>query len=67
MSIQYNDDYRHTRPWWEISFTELCRQYEGGRESEQDCCDRLMDAAGQFGADPLDILLAQETQPGETP
>lgn len=61
MSVKYNDDYRHNTPWWEVSLAALVREHEdGGLESEEDCCNRLMADAGLYGADPLQLLIARE-------
>ena len=38
----------------------LCRRYADGRESELDCTDRLLAADGQYGQDPLEILISFE-------
>lgn len=66
MTIRYNDDYRHNTPWWQVDLADLVRRGEDGRtESEQDCCDRLMSQAGEFGMDPLSVLIAHEEHIGD--
>ena len=61
MAVRYNDDYRHTKPWWMVDLADLTRRHDDGtQESEQDACDRLQANTGLYGRDPLDILIAQE-------
>lgn len=43
-----------------IYVSHLCRRFEGGMESEADCLDRLSAESGQFGHDPLEMLISLE-------